>query len=217
MVWDKWLWKLRRIEENVISFQASSCSSAFFDYPTPQSWIYPRLPYPYQKKKSLCCKAGRVNRAGTPASQLTKEDSRWGPEPAPSQASQPMGPRGECGAASHWLPTYVHKTESERQAGEHCYLKTLIWCVSLQVKLLRWKARSRSGDTLGYSLGWNPPASEAALLAAARAASSLSSEDTVSVCPGMCTCRARRASGQVCRQPREHWSWRNCLYPWATQ
>ena len=27
-----------------------------------------------------------------------------------------MGARGECGAASHWLPTYVHKPESERQA-----------------------------------------------------------------------------------------------------
>ena len=206
---------LGRLEENLISSQVSSCSSAFFHSPTPQSWIYPSLPYPHQK--TPYCKAGRVNRVGSPARQLTKGDSRWGPEPAPSRAAQPMGACGECGAASHWLPAYVHKKERERQAGEHCYLKTLSWCLSLQVKLLRYGARSRSKDTPGCSLGWNPPASEAALPAAARAARSLSSEDPVSTCPGMCTCRARRAPGQVCRQPRERWSRRNCLYPCARQ
>lgn len=70
-----------------------------------------------------------------------------------------MGTCGECGAVSHWLPTYVHKKERERLAGQHCYLKTLIWCLSLQVTLVRYGARSRSRDAPG---GWNPPASEAA-------------------------------------------------------
>lgn len=69
-----------------------------------------------------------------------------------------MGACGECGAESYWLPTYVHKKERERQAGQHCYLKTLIWCLSLQVTLVRYRARSRSGTRRAAALGWNPPA-----------------------------------------------------------
>jgi hypothetical protein len=69
-----------------------------------------------------------------------------------------MGTCRDCSAASYWLPTYVLKKERERQAGQHCYLKTLIWCLSLQVTPLRYGARSRSGHTSG----WNSPASYAA-------------------------------------------------------
>lgn len=39
-------------------------------------------------------------------------------------------------------PTCIRKRE--RQAGQHCYLKTLIWCLSLQVTRLRCRAQSRS-------------------------------------------------------------------------
>ena len=55
-----------------------------------------------------------------------------------------MGARGDCSAVSHWLPSYVHKKGRERQARQHCYLKTLIWCQSLQVTLLRCGAQSPS-------------------------------------------------------------------------
>lgn len=63
-----------------------------------------------------------------------------------------MGACEECGAESYWLPTYMYKKEPERQAGQHCYLKTLIWCPSLQVTLVRYGVQSRSGDAPGCSL-----------------------------------------------------------------
>lgn len=53
-----------------------------------------------------------------------------------------MGARGSV-ALHVETPTYDVE-ESERQAGEHCYLKTLIWCVSHQVKTVV-KSMSRAG------------------------------------------------------------------------
>lgn len=109
-----------------------------------------------------------------------------------------MGARGEDGAVSHWLPTYVHKRE--RQAGQHCYLKTLIWCLSLQVTLLRCGAGVRAGAR-GCSPDWNTPASEAA--GGGWGSASAAPGHPVRTGPGLGTCRAVRAQGQVCWQQSE--------------